>query len=189
MAADHIFELGADLLALCTEFEGHPDNAAGALYGGVTICLPDGYVARVQPPTGLEAVLCVPHEPVRTPLARAALPADVPLADATANVAYASALTLGLARGDWDLLAHGLHDRLHQDRRAHLFERSAALLRRASSFGALGATISGAGPTVLFWCHYEQTGTVQEFVRREAAGWADVIRTPFDTEGADVREL
>jgi homoserine kinase len=188
MAADHLFELNADLFALCCELEGHPDNAAAAVYGGVTV-VADGTVTRLDPPTGLEAVLVVPHAAVRTAEARAALPAEVPMAEATANVAYASLLVLGLERGDWDLVARGLHDRLHQDRRAHLFPRSAALLDAARDLGALGATISGAGPTVLVWCHYEQTGAVLEGLRREADGWAQVLRTPFAPEGADVREL
>ena len=82
----------------------------------------------------------------------------MPLADAVFNVAHASTLVLGLARGDWELIAAGLDDRLHQPQRAHLFPRSAALLERARELGALGATISGAGPTVLVWSHYEQTG-------------------------------
>jgi homoserine kinase len=96
---------------------------------------------------------------------------------------------LGLARGDWDLVARGLGDRLHQPHREHLYPRSMELVRRAPELGALGATISGAGPTVLVWCHYEQTGGVVEALRREAGGWAEVLRAPFETQGADVREL
>jgi homoserine kinase len=188
MAADHLFELDADLLALATELEGHPDNVAASLYGGFVICA-DGEATRFDAPTGLEAVIVVPHEAVRTKEARAALPARIPMADAVANVAHASLLTLGLARGDWDLVARGLSDRLHQPHRAHLFPRSAALLDRARDLGALGATISGAGPTVLVWCHYEQTGAVLDALRREADGWADVLRAPFEPHGADVIEL
>jgi homoserine kinase len=138
---------------------------------------------------GLEAVLVVPHEAVRTEQARAALPKLVPLADAAYNVACASLLSLGLAGGDWELIAAGLSDRLHQPYRAHLYPRSAALLERAPALGALGATISGAGPTVLCWCHYEQTGTVMEALTRETSDWATVLRTPFESQGADVREL
>jgi homoserine kinase len=63
------------------------------------------------------------------------------------------------------------------------------LVRRARELGALGATISGAGPTVLFWCHYDQTAGVVEALRREASGWADVMRAPFESQGADVRAL
>ncbi len=129
LAADHLFELDADVRAHATELEGHPDNVAAALQGGFVIC--DGpRVHRLEPPMGLEAVIVVPTEPVATERARAALPADVPLADAVFNVACASMLALGLSNGDWDLIAAGLRDRLHQPYREHLYPRSAALLQR-----------------------------------------------------------
>jgi homoserine kinase len=188
MAADHLFELDADVLAVATELEGHPDNVAAALHGGFVICAGTN-VARFEPPTGLEAILVVPHEPVRTAAARAALPAVVPLADAVFNVAHAAMLTLGLAQGDWELVARGLRDRLHQPARAHLYPRSAALLERAPTLGALGATVSGAGPSLLVWSHYEQTGGIRDALQREAEGWAEVMRVPFEPQGADVRAL
>jgi homoserine kinase len=188
IAADSVFELDADLLALATELEGHPDNVAAALHGGFVVCA-DGRAVRFEPPAGLEGVLVVPHAAVRTKQARAALPAEVPMGDAVFNVSHAALLMLGLARGDWDLVAAGLDDRLHQPRREHLYPRSMDLVRSARDVGALGATISGAGPTVLFWCHYEQTAGVVEALRRVAAGWADVLHAPFEPNGADVREL
>jgi homoserine kinase len=138
---------------------------------------------------GLEAVAVVPFEPVETEAARGALAAAVPLADAVFNVAHAATLVLGLARGDWDLIAAGLRDRLHQPARARLYPRSAELLDRAPALGALGATISGAGPSVLFWCQLEQTGVVLEALQRESSGWAQVMRVTFESRGADVREL
>jgi homoserine kinase len=187
-AADHLFELDADVFALATQLEGHPDNVAAALHGGFVICA-DGRVDRFEAPTGLEAVLVVPDEPVRTAEARAALPAQVPMADAVHNVAHTALLALGLARGDWDLVARGLDDRLHQPHRAHLYPRSAELVRDARSLGALGATISGAGPTVLVWTHYEQTGAVVQRLRERAEGWAQVLRVPFEPQGAHVSEL
>jgi homoserine kinase len=187
-AADHLFELDADVRGLAIELEGHPDNVSAAIDGGFVICH-DQTAHRFDPPMGLEAVLVVPETPVRTAEARAALPQMVPLADAVFNVAAAATLTLGLATGDWDLIAAGLHDRLHQPHRAHLYPRSAQLVERAAEHGALGATISGAGPTVLVWCHYEQTGPVMEQLRTATEGWAHVVRAPFESRGADVREL
>ena len=188
LAADHLFELDADLLALASDLEGHPDNVAAALHGGFVISA-DGRATRLDPPTGLEAVVVVPDAAVRTKAARAALPEQVPMADAVFNTAHGALLVLGLARGDWDLVARGLADRLHQPHREHLFPRSMKLVRRAPSLGALGATISGAGPSVLVWCHYESTAAVVEALRREADGWARVMRAPFEPHGADVREL
>ena len=171
LAADHLFELDADVLALACELEGHPDNVAAALYGGFVICADGARRASTRPPAWRRSSSSR-TQAVRTKEARAALPGDVPMADAVANIAHASLLTLGLARGDWDLVGRGLADRLHQPHRAHLFPRSMELVERATAFGALGATISGAGPTVLVWCHYEQTGAVMETLRREAEGWA-----------------
>jgi homoserine kinase len=188
MAADHMFELDADLLALATELEGHPDNVAAALRGGFVVCR-EGEVARLEAPVGLEAVLVVPEQAVNTHAARGALPGQVPIADAVFNLAHTATLILGLATGDWDLIAAGLADRLHQPYRAALYPRSAQLLERAGEFGALGATISGAGPAVLLWCRYEQTGKVLEAATRAVEGWATVIRAPFESQGADVREL
>jgi homoserine kinase len=188
MAADHIFELDADLLGLATELEGHPDNVAAALEGGFVICS-EGRTTRLEPPMGLEAVLVVPAEGVETETARGALPASVPLSDAVFNVAHASTLVLGLSTGDWELIAAGLGDRLHQPARAGLYPRSAALLERAAELGALGATISGAGPSVLIWCQFEQTGRVLDALGREVRGWATAMRVPFESHGADVREL
>jgi len=188
VAADHLFELDVDLLACATSLEGHPDNVAASLRGGFVICADDD-AFRFEPPTGLEALAVVPREPVRTSEARRALPPEVPLAQAVYNVAHGALLTLGLARGDWDLVARGLSDSLHEQRRSHLYPRSYALARRARELGALGATISGAGPTVLIWCFYEQTGAVVEALRSEIEGWATLMRAPFEAQGAYVGEL
>ncbi len=188
IAADHLFELDADIAALATELEGHPDNASAALAGGFVIC--DGPAfARFDPPMGLEAVLVTPAQAALTEHARAALPSTVAREDAVFNVAHASKLVLGLATTDWDLIAAGLHDRLHQPARAHLYPRSAELIDRARALGALGATISGAGPAVLVWCDYAQTGAVLERLTRETEGWATVARVPFASHGADVEAL
>ncbi len=189
VAADHLFELDADLLAHATALEGHPDNVAAALCGGFVVCADDDAV-RFDAPGGLEALIVVPRgEPVATSAARAALPDAVPMADAVFNTAHAALLMLGLARDDLDLVARGLKDRLHQGQRAHLFPRSSALLQRSTELGALGATISGAGPTVLVWCHLEQTGGVYDGLRRETEDWATVARVAFEPMGADVRAL
>lgn len=188
MAADHLFELDADVRAHAVALEGHPDNVAAALHGGFVICR-DGDAHRLEPPMGLEAVLLVPDDPVLTEQARRALPETVPLGDAVFNVASVAVLTLGLATADWELIAAGLRDRLHQPYRARLYPRSAAMVGQAAEVGALGATVSGAGPTVLFWCQMDQTGRVVEALRRHADGWASVIRAPFESRGADVYEL
>jgi homoserine kinase len=78
---------------------------------------------------------------------------------------------------------------LHQQRRGPLFPRSLALAEKARELGALGATISGAGPTVLVWCFYEQTGAVVAALREEIEGWATLLRAPFEAQGAYVEGM
>jgi homoserine kinase len=187
VAADHMYELDAELLAPAVELEGHPDNVAAALHGGFVIC-GDGVAERFDPPPELEGVLAIPPHQVPTAEARAALPAEVPIEDAVHNVAHASLLVLGLARADFDLVARGLSDRIHQPRRADLYPRSMELLGMARELGALGATISGAGPAVLFWSHFEQTGSLYDELHAEAPD-CKVRRVQFDPSGADVRAL
>ncbi|HEX3242989.1 MAG TPA: homoserine kinase [Solirubrobacterales bacterium] len=197
VAADHLFELALsreELLARATEIEGHPDNVAAAIYGGFVICGGDGAdgvpsAARFDPPDGLEGIVVIPAEEVSTERARQAIPADVPLADAVANIAAASRLVLGLRSADLDLVAGGLADRIHQPRRRELYPRSMELVDSARDLGALGATISGAGPTVLVWTTWQDAGKVAEALEDRASGWAEVRRLPFTPLGADVPEL
>src|SRR3954469_23180272 len=188
VAADHMYELDAPLFDLAAELEGHPDNVAAALLGGFVICARGEPPHRFEPRAGLEGVIVTPPDPVPTAAARAALPAEVPMADAVHNIAHASLLVLGLSTGDLSLVGHGLADRIHQPRREHLYPRSMDLVRRAGEFGAVGASISGAGPTVLFWTHWEQTGHVLESLKREC-GDCGVRRVQFAPGGADVTAL
>lgn len=186
-AADHIFELGTDLLAESTKIEGHNDNLAAALYGGFVVCT-RGHVDRIDPPAGLEGVIAIPPQQLSVPTeqARAALPDEVPMREAVASIAHSAFVVLGLERGDWDLLGRGLDDVLHQPRREHLYPQSMQLVRTARGFGALGATISGAGPTVLVWTTWENTGSVLEATRAAVPGW-DVKRVTFAEQGLDVQ--
>jgi homoserine kinase len=195
-AADHLFELAlerGEILQLATELEGHPDNVAASIYGGFVVCgAGEGGVpsaAHFDPPEGLEGVVVIPAEEVSTERAREAIPAEVPLADAVANVSAAAMLVLGLRSADLDLVARGLRDRLHQERRRELYPRSMEIVETAAEMGALGATISGAGPAVLVWTTWQDAGNVVAALQERCAGWAEVRRIPFSPLGADVPEL
>ncbi len=197
-AANSLFGLDAHLFSIASGIEGHPDNVAAALHGGFVVCA-DGRATPLEVPAGLAAVAVVPSDAaawhasgrsrVSTSIARAALPDEVPIADAVFNIAHGALLVLGLSRGDWELVERGLADRVHQDRRGSLYPNSHALIARASEFGALGATISGAGPTVLVWCLDETAASVAERLRGEVENWAKVMRVAFEADGAQVHEL
>ncbi len=109
--------------------------------------------------------------------------------DAVANVAAASELILGIRTSDLSLIGRGLHDRIHQPARAHLYPRSMELVEAAEDLGAIGATISGAGPTVLVWSFLQSSGKVTEALRERVGDWAEIRRVPFSAMGADVPEL
>src|SRR4051795_11765001 len=195
LAADHLYELAQepeDILARAAEIEGHPDNVAAALYGGFVICANnDGTLTstRLEPPQGVEAVVVIPGEQVPTEEARKAIPDQVPLVDAVANISAASELVLGIQRSDLTLIGRGLSDRLHQPHRAHLYPRSMEIVQEAPRMGAIGATISGAGPTVLVWSFWQSTGGVMKKLTERVGDWAEVRRVPFSPTGADVPEL
>lgn len=188
MGGEEPREALAPALDIATELEGHADNATAAVLGGVTVELPDGPL-RLSVPQRLGFVLVAPHEAVSTSAARAALPASVGLADAAFNVGQATALAAGLASRDLELVARGLGDRLHQPHRATLYPRSMELVACAADLGALGATISGAGPTVLLWCDRDAMREVEREARDWSGEWASVLSVDPTERGAQIDQL
>ena len=150
--ASRLLELGverdpASVTVLATEIEGHPDNAAPAAYGGITIATADGFVRRLDPHPDLHPVAIVPDVAVATADARAALPATVPFADAVFNAAHAALMVEALT-ADPALLRVALRDRLHEQVRLALVPGLAEVadeLRRHN----VPVCVSGAGPTLL----------------------------------------
>lgn len=137
-------------LAVSTALEGHPDNAAAALLGGVTIAWADGAgprAVRVDPSPRLRATVLVPEVELATTTARGLLPATVPHADA-AHAAGRSALLVEALTRRPDLLLPATEDRLHQAQRAPAMPATADLVSRLRADG-LAAVVSGAGPSVL----------------------------------------
>jgi homoserine kinase len=190
-----MYELGLeppDVYRHAVELEGHPDNVAAALFGGFAVSPADPGAdspVRLEPPQGVEGVLAIPSQEVSTEAARAALPQEVPMHDAVANISAASQLVLGIERSDLTLISRGLHDRLHQQRRTGVYPRSMDLLSLAGEVGAIGATVSGAGPAVLFWCFWQDTGKVVDTLTDRAGEDMEIRRARFTPLGADVPEL
>lgn len=140
------------LLRIAAEVEGHPDNVAAALYGGMTVALPTdhGPVAyRSAFPRAWRICLIVPARKLSTKDARAALPPTVSRADAVFNLAHAAAFVAAILRADGALLRLAMRDRLHEPARARLVGGLEAVVEAARSAGAFGAALSGAGPAIL----------------------------------------
>jgi homoserine kinase len=149
-AADDPGLANAALLRLATRLEGHPDNVAACLSGGLTIAWTDSTgvkSARLAPLAELTPVLCVPDLPLATVAARQALPPAVPHADAAANSARAALLIAALT-AEPGLLMAATEDFLHQRYRAAAMPATSDLVARLRGAG-LPAVVSGAGPSVL----------------------------------------
>jgi homoserine kinase len=140
------------LLKLAARAEGHPDNVAAALLGGLTVScgVDDRTLAlRLPVPTGLHWIVLVPESTSSTAEARAILPVSVLHADAVFNVQRVSLLLAALQVGRGDVLATAMDDRLHQPYRERLFPWMPAVSGAARAAGALGCVLSGAGPSLL----------------------------------------
>lgn len=159
-------------LGIATRIEGHPDNAAPAIYGGAVACWIDASGAHATPLTiadGIETAVLIPHGVVPTSEARAALPALVPHRDAAFNVSRAALLVHALA-GHPELLLAATEDRLHQTYRAEHMPAAVAMITSLRERG-LAAVVSGAGPAVLVI----GTDLASAGLETGAATWADGI--------------
>ena len=176
------------LLRLACELEGHPDNVAACLAGGLTIAWHTAAgvrVARLEPLPGLAPVLCLPAEPLATVTARKALPAQVPHADAAANSARTALLIAALTSRP-DLLLAGTEDFLHQPYRASAMPATADLIARLRAAG-IAAVVSGAGPAVLALTMpaAQPAGEVAQIAEAAGPAW-QVLPLTVDAEGARV---
>jgi hypothetical protein len=169
-----------ELLRLAGELEGHPDNVAAALYGGLTVCWacdPEPECVALQPGRGLAAVAVVSEAPLPTAASRKLLPAEVPHADAAFNVARAGALVAGMLLGEPALLAAGLEDRLHEPYRASAVTDLAEVKAALIEAGADGAALSGAGPTVIGLVTAEDDEAARARAMRVAEAAAERLST------------
>lgn len=140
----------AELLQLATEMEGHPDNVVPAFYGGLTLAVTAGarlHVERITVPA-MQIVIVLPDFDLPTAEARAALPAQVPLADAVFNIGRAGLVIRALERGDLGALALAMQDKLHQPFRVPLIPGMVAASAAALAAGAAAVALSGAGPSL-----------------------------------------
>ncbi|MEO6885846.1 MAG: homoserine kinase [Jatrophihabitantaceae bacterium] len=172
----------ADVLALANELEGHPDNVAAALLGGLTIAWTGGAVAqaiRRDCDARIRPVVFVPPFSASTEQARGLLPAMVPHGDAAFNAARAALLVAALTSAP-ELLLPATEDRLHQSYRAEAMLQSAALVTGLRAAGH-AAVISGAGPTVLVLAQDELE--VQQLQAFSPAHWR-VLNLAVDRVGA-----
>lgn len=136
------------IFRLCSELEGHPDNAAPAAYGGFCIAPPEGAVQRYPVGDSLLFLLLIPEMELATSDARRVLPANIPLKDAAYSAGNAAAIAGAFASGDYAKLANCFGDRIHQPYRSKLMPFLPKVIDAARESGALGGWLSGSGSTI-----------------------------------------
>lgn len=140
------------LLELVTRLEGHPDNVAAALLGGFVVGVQGRrglVVKRLDPPTDLQAVLCIPEKAMSTKHARVVVPVQISREDAIFNLGRTALLVAAFQTRDWALLRDAMDDRLHQPARGQVFPPLFPAIEAALATGAHGAALSGAGSTII----------------------------------------
>ena len=141
-----------DLLEMAATIEGHPDNVAAAVMGGLQLVVTEEntlYTVPVSVPAAIHAVLFIPEKRIATADARAVLPQQLSVVDAVHNMSRVALLVAGMATNHPEYLEMATQDRLHQPYRQPLFPAMKLLMKAARDAGALGAFLSGSGSTVL----------------------------------------
>lgn len=194
------------LLNLATEMEGHPDNVAAALLGGLTVCAVnnersnmssgDESVATcveavsLDPPESLWVTVAVPDFYVGTGDARATLPSRVMRSEAVFNLSRAALWVAAVASGQLEKIGTATEDKLHQSYRSSLIPGLDNIFKAAKAAGALGVALSGAGPSVVAFSYHnvtEKIGSYMEEAFRKVGVTARIFTLRPNATGATVR--
>jgi len=171
------------MLAIASELEGHADNVAASLFGGI-VATADGRAVRVPLAFDPAIVVWIPSFTTSTDESRTKMGRDVPLDDAVFNIGRTALLVAALAAGDVAALRSATQDRLHQDVRLSSVEPSRAALEAALDAGAWCSWLSGSGPTVAAMCPYDDADELA--ARMPSDGHTKVLR--IDHGGAVIEE-
>jgi homoserine kinase len=166
------------LLELAIDIEGHPDNVVPSLLGGLCMTAKAASqrwrVVRCEWISSVKAVVAIPSIRLSTSEARRAMPKAIPISDAVVNLGALTLLLQGLRTGNGDLIADGMHDRLHEPYRWRLIKGGDDVKAAALEAGAWGCAISGAGPSIIALCAEDKGQAVSRAMVKawEAAGVA-----------------
>ena len=180
-----------ELLNFATELEGHPDNVAASLYGGLVVSAQEDtqvHTVRLECPSLLSIVLAIPDFPLSTEQARGVLPTSVGFADAIYNTSRSTLLIASIATGQFEMLRVAMKDRLHQPYRTSLIPGFDDVAKAATTAGALSVALSGAGPTVAAYCleHTEEVAEKMQAAFKDHQIAADIKILKPDARGASV---
>ncbi|MCI6157195.1 MAG: homoserine kinase [Peptoniphilaceae bacterium] len=183
-------ELRQGILQAAACLEGHPDNAAPAVYGGLCLSAMDGdqiYYEKLSLSKKVKFATIIPSEKLSTKMSRSVLPQSIPRADAVRNLSYLGFLLSGFSTGDANQLRYGLQDCIHQPYRRSLIPEYELIQKAAKKWGACGLVISGAGSTMLAVLTEEEKDFVKK-MRSLIPGRWEVRSLSVDTRGARIQK-
>ena len=180
-----------DIFEMATEIEGHPDNVAPALFGGITVSTHTKHkleYVSFMPNFDLKMIVAIPDFYLPTKKARAVLKQQVSLKDAIFNIGHTAMIIAGICQGKVEALKGAFQDKLHQDYRASLIPGMYDVFKAADDNGALGTTISGAGPTLIAYSveNYEEIGKAMVGAFAKNNIHARYLVLDIDSEGAKI---
>ena len=179
----------SELLNFASTLEGHPDNVAASLYGGLVISVQDDkhiHTIQLKCDPALYVVLAIPEFTLSTQKARNILPKTVDFSDAIYNISRSSLLVASVATGKLEMLSTAMNDKLHQPYRSTLIPGFDDVVEDALSAGALSIALSGAGPTIAAYCldNMQEVGKSMQNVFKQHGIPSEILVIGTDVEGA-----
>ena len=180
-----------ELLDMAVEIEGHPDNVAPALLGGMVVAINEENKTvydKVNIKGGLEFVAIVPNFRLSTEKARSVLPKEITLKEGVYNVSRAALMVASLTSGKYELIKYACKDAFHQNYRSQLIPGFEKVYNKSYELGALGCYLSGAGPTIMAVIDEKDkrfSNKLKQFLKDENLEW-DIFELSLDSEGATI---
>jgi len=172
-----------EVFAAAAAAEGHPDNVAAAVYGGLVVATPDGRVERLGTHESLHVLVAIPDERLSTSEARTLVPVEVPREVAVRTASRLAMLIEGLRTGEVRHLRAALGDEIHEAPRSVLTPTPGRLVANALDAGAVYAAWSGSGPSVIAFAVEDQLNSVFDSLEAVVGSTGSVIHPEIDREG------
>lgn len=180
-----------ELLDMAVEIEGHPDNVAPAILGGMIVAVMEDkktYYDKINVSKGLKFVSIVPDFRLSTEKARSVVPKAISMKDGVYNVSRAALMVASFVSGKHELVKYACKDAFHQNYRSKLIPGFEKVYNKSYELGAYGCYISGAGPTIMAIIDENDmrfSNKLKEFLNLENLKW-DVLELSLDSEGATI---
>jgi homoserine kinase len=182
-----------ELLEMAVEIEGHPDNVAPALLGGMVVAIVDEnktFYDKVDVKKGIKFVSIIPNFRLSTKKARSVIPQEISLKDGVYNVSRAALMVACFSSGKYELIKYACKDAFHQNYRSKLIPGFEEVYNKSYELGALGCYLSGAGPTIMAIINEEDerfSNKLREYLKIKGLEW-DILELSIDDAGATIIE-